>query len=148
VSGTIEAIEVDLAAEVNGVLVERPLSAGHPVQKGALVGRIDPALYRIRVEQAEAAVQQARAELALAVHGFREEEILAAAQQVSELEAETQNVQANLKRVGQLFQEKIVSEQDVDQARRLILTRVTAEEYAQVIDILQRMAAGLETAAA
>jgi hypothetical protein len=39
-------------------------------------------------------------------------------------------------------------QKDVDQARRLILTRVTAEEYAQVIDILQRMAASLETAAA
>jgi DNA-binding MarR family transcriptional regulator len=37
---------------------------------------------------------------------------------------------------------------DVDQARRLILRHVTTEEYAQVIDILQRMAAGLEPAAA
>jgi DNA-binding MarR family transcriptional regulator len=39
-------------------------------------------------------------------------------------------------------------QKDVDQARQLILTHVTAEEYARVIDILQRMAAGLETAAA
>jgi len=39
-------------------------------------------------------------------------------------------------------------QKDVGQARQLILTHVTAEEYARVIDILQRMAAGLETAAA
>ena len=38
--------------------------------------------------------------------------------------------------------------QDVDQTRRLILRHVTTDEYAQVIDILQRMAAGLESAAA
>jgi hypothetical protein len=38
--------------------------------------------------------------------------------------------------------------QDVDQTRRLSLRYVTTEEYAQVIDILQRMAAGLESAAA
>jgi DNA-binding MarR family transcriptional regulator len=36
---------------------------------------------------------------------------------------------------------------DVDQARRLILRHITTEEYAHVIDILQRMAAGLESAA-
>jgi len=36
--------------------------------------------------------------------------------------------------------------QDVDQTRRLILRYVTTEEYAHVIDILQRMAAGLESA--
>lgn len=36
--------------------------------------------------------------------------------------------------------------QDVVQARRLILSHVTPEEYAQAIDILQRMAAGLATA--
>jgi hypothetical protein len=39
-------------------------------------------------------------------------------------------------------------QKNVDQARRLILKHVTTEEYAQVIDILQRMAAGLESAAA
>jgi DNA-binding MarR family transcriptional regulator len=33
---------------------------------------------------------------------------------------------------------------DVDRTRRLILTDVTPAEYAQVIDVLQRMAAGLE----
>jgi DNA-binding MarR family transcriptional regulator len=38
--------------------------------------------------------------------------------------------------------------QDVDQTRRLILRYVTTAEYAQVIDILQKMAAGLESAAA
>ena|SRR5215469_7621758 len=38
--------------------------------------------------------------------------------------------------------------QDVDQTRRLTLRYVTTEEYAQVIDILRRMAAGLESAAA
>ena len=37
--------------------------------------------------------------------------------------------------------------QDVDQTRRLTLRYVTTDEYAQVIDILQRMAAGLESAA-
>lgn len=39
-------------------------------------------------------------------------------------------------------------QKDVDQARRLILKHVTTKEYAQAIDILQRMAVGLESAAA
>lgn len=39
-------------------------------------------------------------------------------------------------------------QKDVDQARRLILKHITTQEYAQVIDILQRMAVGLESAAA
>lgn len=38
--------------------------------------------------------------------------------------------------------------QDVDQTRRQILRYVTTAEYAQVIDILRKMAAGLESAAA
>jgi DNA-binding MarR family transcriptional regulator len=36
-------------------------------------------------------------------------------------------------------------QEDVDRTRRLILTNVTADEYTQVIDVLQRMATGLES---
>lgn len=38
-------------------------------------------------------------------------------------------------------------QEEVDRTRQLVLTNVTADEYAQTIDVLQRMAATLEAAA-
>jgi len=51
-----------LHAEVEGSLIEVPVGEGVYVQSGALLARIDPALYEIRVRRAQAAVDRASAD--------------------------------------------------------------------------------------
>jgi RND family efflux transporter MFP subunit len=71
--GTLAADEtVVLGTKVPGRLVEVAVDLGTRVRKGQVVARIDVTDYRLRVEQAEAALQQARARLGLSVTGTDE----------------------------------------------------------------------------
>ena len=68
VTGTVAADEqVVLGTKVAGRLRDLAVDLGSRVRKGQVVARIDPSDYRLRVEQAEAAFQQARARLGLRV---------------------------------------------------------------------------------
>ena len=69
-TGTLAAEDqVILGAKVAGRLNELTVDLGSRVRKGQPVARIDPSDYRLRVEQAQAALEQARARLGLAVDG-------------------------------------------------------------------------------
>jgi multidrug resistance efflux pump len=59
--GTVRAYVVTMAPEVSGWIVELPVTDNRYVRKGDLLMAIDPTNFTIAVEQAEAAVQQARA---------------------------------------------------------------------------------------
>src|SRR6266404_2374208 len=52
---------VVLGVKVPGRLVEQAVDLGTRVRKGQMIARIDQMDYKLRVEQAEAALQQARA---------------------------------------------------------------------------------------
>jgi len=65
-SGTLAAEDqVVLGVKIAGRLAELSVDLGSRVRKGQVVARIDPGDYRLRVEQAQAALQQARARLGL-----------------------------------------------------------------------------------
>jgi RND family efflux transporter MFP subunit len=69
-TGTLAAEDqVVLGAKVVGRLSEIHVDLGTRVRKGQAIARIDPDDYRLRVKQAEAALQQARARLGLPVDG-------------------------------------------------------------------------------
>jgi RND family efflux transporter MFP subunit len=70
VTGTLAAEDqVVLSFKVAGRLSEISVDLGSRVQKGQTVARLDPTDFRLRVRQAEAALQQARARLGLALDG-------------------------------------------------------------------------------
>src|SRR5206468_2830815 len=54
-SGTIEADEVAIAAEVGGRLIELTVDEGSPVQLDQVVGRLDDALIQVQLRQADPA---------------------------------------------------------------------------------------------
>jgi multidrug resistance efflux pump len=83
----MEAEMVDVASEVGGVLTELDAGEGETVQAGQLLARLDDKLPRARVAQAEAAVELAKARLALLEAGAREEEIRKAQAQIAQAEA-------------------------------------------------------------
>lgn len=69
-SGTLAAEEqVVLGMKVAGRLAEIAVDLGTRVRQGDVVARLDPTDFRLRVQQAEAALQQARARLGLPVDG-------------------------------------------------------------------------------
>jgi RND family efflux transporter MFP subunit len=54
------ATEVDLAFDVSGTLVERPVSIGSLVEEGDLIARLDPRDFQANVRAAEAAARNAK----------------------------------------------------------------------------------------
>ena len=64
---------VVLGVKVPGRLVEQAVDLGTRVRRGQVVARIDATDYKLRVEQAEAALQQARARLGLPLTGNDEQ---------------------------------------------------------------------------
>lgn len=53
---------VDLAFQVQGQLIERPVAEGDRLEEGALIARLDPVSYELEVARAEAAATLARSE--------------------------------------------------------------------------------------
>jgi HlyD family secretion protein len=117
-SGTIEAVTRDVSAQVAGVLVDRPIGRGESVTAGQVIGRIDPDTYRIRVREAAAALRQAEASLARSLRGSREEDVLAAAERSKEAEAEAGNAEAAFQRAQKLFDDKVLTPSELDEAHR------------------------------
>jgi RND family efflux transporter MFP subunit len=69
-SGTLAAEDqVVLGVKVAGRLAELGIDLGSRVRKGQVVARIDPGDYRLRVGQAQAGLEQARARLGLRADG-------------------------------------------------------------------------------
>lgn len=64
---------VVLGVKVPGRIVEQTVDLGTRVRKGQAIARIDQTDYRLRVEQSEAALQQARARLGLSLTGSEEQ---------------------------------------------------------------------------
>ena len=72
-TGTLAAEDqVVVGTKVPGRLAEIAVDMGTPVRRGQVVARLDASDYRLRVEQADAALQQARARLGLAATGTDE----------------------------------------------------------------------------
>ena len=81
--GMLAIEQVDLAFEVGGRLIERPLLPGAPVRQGQVVARLDDVLDREQRAIRARELDVARAELALLEAGSRPEEIRAAQAQLS-----------------------------------------------------------------
>src|SRR5713101_3317458 len=70
VSGTLAADDqVVLSLKVPGRIAELKVDIGTRVRKGQVVARLDPTDYRLRVDQAQATLVQARVRLGLAADG-------------------------------------------------------------------------------
>lgn len=94
-SGTVEATEVKLSAEIPGKVLEVTVDEGDTVEKGQLVVRIETAALKTQLEQANAAK-------------------MAASGQYSAVNATIKNVKTNLGRSANLLSSGSISEQNYD----------------------------------
>ena len=77
-SGTIEADEVNVGVETAGRVVALPLNEGDEVHAGDVLLRLDDTVAQAQLVQARAALDAARASLALVEAGARDEDVRAA----------------------------------------------------------------------
>ncbi len=97
-NGTINPVEkVELRPEVMGEIVQLPVEEGDHVKKGQLLVRLKPDQYIARKNKAEASLEYARASL-------------------REREAALVEVEANYKRVKELFEKELSSDSDLEKA--------------------------------
>jgi len=118
---------VHLAPDVSGRIVELNVRDNQAVRKGDVLLRIDPEPYRMRVDQARAAVQGLEAKLGLTADQVASQtsKADAAARGIGSAEAQRSLASSTLARMEPLLGRGFVTAQQVDQAR-------TAQRAAQI----------------
>lgn len=96
VSGQVEATDVQVASQVPGRLLERKLSEGQRVEKGAVVAVLDTADGELALTRARAERAQADAQLRLLQAGSRQEDVRQAEAQVVSVQADVAAAEAEL----------------------------------------------------
>ncbi len=127
-------VQADVALvtpRIAGTVVAIPVDDGWQVEPGAVLVRLDPATYRLRLEQAEAELTRAHHQLEAARVRVR-----AAASEVRLAEAQLELARHDARRNEALARKHVVSEEDLDRvhtALRVARARLEAarEEEAQ-----------------
>lgn len=93
-----------VAAEVAGVVVERPAEEGHFLRRGEVLCRLDREVARFRLEEATAELERRKAQLAELESGERPEELRRLEAVVAEAEARHQQWKVERERIESLYQ--------------------------------------------
>lgn len=115
--GNVDQREVELAFVLQERITRLHVEEGDRVNAGQLLAELDPARYEQAAAEAEAALEVARQQLAALEHGSRPEEIRRARADLASARAAEEDAEANYRRVKELLAQKLVSPQQVDNAR-------------------------------
>jgi HlyD family secretion protein len=131
VTGTIEALQVDVSPRVAGRIVERAVREGDRVRRGQLLVRLDAEELEAEARRAEAATRAAEAR-------WRDLRAGARAQEVDEARANLRNATAtrvwterDFRRAQELHAKELVATAEVDRARQAYDTAVAGEAAAR-----------------
>lgn len=102
-SGTIEAVEVSVAAKTSGQIESIAVEEGSRVQPGDTLAVIDSASLAIQLRQAEAAVDLAESQLQLLLKGARVEDIRQVEEAANQAEATLKLSSEDLERIRNLY---------------------------------------------
>jgi len=130
-SGTIEAVEVNVASKVSGQVLELAAEEGRRVKPGDLLATIDHATLDIQLRQAAAGVELAEAQLALLVKGARSEDIRQAEAVLEQAEASLKVAEDDARRIRTLASKGSATPKMRDDAEAR-LTVATAQKSAAV----------------
>ena len=116
-SGTLAADDqIILGTKVIGRLGEISVDLGSRVKKGQAIARIDPSDYRLRVEQAEAALQQARVRLGLTPSGNSDQVNIEQTATVRQAAAVLKEARLSHERMVELWDRKLIARAELDTA--------------------------------
>ncbi len=117
VNGTLAAEDqIALAFKVAGRVQSVAVDLGSPVQEGQIVARLSPTDYELRVEQARAALEQARVRLGLQPAGDKDDVDINATALVRQRRATLQQARLNRERMKAFFDRGITSKASLDDA--------------------------------
>lgn len=116
-TGTIEAIEVNVSSKVAGELTSIKVDEGDKVSVGDTLALIDPSEYILQYKQALAAEKAAEAQYLLLFRGSRKEDIKQAEENLKQAEASYKNAKDDYERIQNLFSTGSVSSKQFDDAR-------------------------------
>ena len=111
--------EVKISPEVSGEIIELNIEEGDSVRKGQLLLKINPAIYSSMVNQAEASVQESRAR----VTNSRE--------MVAQAKAQYDQALTNYNRNKKLYEEKVISALEFEQAESAYRTAKASYDAAR-----------------
>ena len=115
VTGTLAADqEVVLGFKVSGRLAEIPVDLGSSVEKGQPIARLDTTDFELRVRQADAALQQARARLGLAPEALDSSVNVENTAIAKQSRAEMDAARSRLERARQGFEKGLIPKADFD----------------------------------
>ncbi|HZK76977.1 MAG TPA: efflux RND transporter periplasmic adaptor subunit [Candidatus Kapabacteria bacterium] len=114
-TGTIEATDVNIAAKVPAQIVTLYIDDGTPVDSGSLIAVQDHSALEIQLREAQAAVDQARAQLSLTQQGARIEDIQSAEQAVTQAETNRKLAADELERTQNLVKGGAATKEELDQ---------------------------------
>lgn len=104
-SGKIQPeVEVKLSSEISGEITELNVKEGDQVKKGDLLMRIRPEIYESTVNQMAAALNQAKSGTA------------SAKARLGQYQAQLEGLEASFNRTRQLYEDKVISNAEYDQA--------------------------------
>jgi RND family efflux transporter MFP subunit len=116
-SGTLAADDqIILGTKVIGRLGEISVDLGSRVKKGQAIARIDQSDYRLRVEQAEAALQQARVRLGLTPSGNSDQVNIEQTATVRQAAAVLKEARLSHERMVELWDRKLIARAELDAA--------------------------------
>lgn len=116
-TGTLAAEDqVVLNTKVAGRLAELPVDLGSVVKAGDVVAVIDPTDFRLRVEQAQTALTQARARLGVPLDGSADEAPPTKTALVRQARAVLEQARLQRERYASLQKDGILSKAELDQA--------------------------------
>jgi RND family efflux transporter MFP subunit len=117
VTGTLAAQDqATLSVKVPGRLGVVSVDLGSVVRRGQTVAQVEPQDYKLRVEQADAALQQARVRLGLAPQGDDDQVKLEETGTVRQARAVLDQERDNLKRAAALVEQGVVPRAEYDTA--------------------------------
>ena len=131
VTGTIEAIQVDVSAKIAGRIAERPVNEGDRVVAGQLLVRLDEAELAAEVRRQEAAVRTAQSALNDLLAGARREEMEDARAALQSASATREWTERDFRRAEGLFRQTLIAAQEVDRARQAYEVAAAQEKSAR-----------------
>jgi len=141
VSGQVDAIEVQIAPEVGGRIIEMTIAEGDRLKRGDVVARLDTRDIDLALQRAQAERSQADAQLRLLLAGTRPEDIrqaesqvVAASADLAAAEADLAAAETDLQRFERLLETNSGSQKQRDDAltrRQMAADRVAAARARQ-----------------
>jgi RND family efflux transporter MFP subunit len=133
VTGTLAAEDqVVLGFKVNGRLSEIAVDLGSRVRQGQVIARLDPTDFRLRVQQAEAALQQARARLGLSPDGRDDRVDPEHTPLVRQAQAMLHEARRSHQRMTTLWERQLIARAELDSATATL--QVAEGRYADAIE--------------